>query len=179
MAVAAPRKAELAETLVQFIEEWKKKPGSLIMVLHRIQLDYGYLPQPVVTEAARRLGIPAATAFGVATFYNYFKLTPPGRNRVSVCLGTACYLKGATKLMDEFCDALDVEINGVTEDKEFSIEGVRCVGCCGLAPVVMVNGKVHAKLLPEDVRRIIIDKYRTSGKQAVAGRADRAAAAPE
>lgn len=165
MAVVAPEKTELAESLVQFIEEWKHKPGNLIMVLHRTQVEYGYLPQPVVTEVARRLGVPASTVFGVATFYNYFKLTPPGRNRVSVCLGTACYLKNGGDLMQAFCDALDVEVNGVTEDGEFSIEGVRCVGCCGLAPVVMVNGEVHARLTPENVQRIIIEKYRNRGKQ--------------
>ncbi|TVQ37127.1 MAG: NAD(P)H-dependent oxidoreductase subunit E [Spirochaetaceae bacterium] len=159
MAVAVPERAELADELAKFIDDWKEKPGNLIMVLHRTQLEYGYLPEPVVIEVARRLGHPAAKAFGVATFYNYFKLTPPGRNRVAVCIGTACYLKGASELTDTFCGQLDVELNGVTEDKEFSIEGVRCVGCCGLAPVVMVNGEVHGKLTSDGVQRVI-DKYR-------------------
>lgn len=159
MAVAAPEKVELAEDLVKFIDEWKDKPGNLIMVLHRTQLEYGYLPEPVVMEVARRLSIPAAKVFGVTTFYNYFKLTPPGRNRIAVCLGTACYLKGATALTDTFCEELDVAVNAVTEDKEFSLEGVRCVGCCGLAPVVMVNGEVHGKLKPDGVQGVI-DKYR-------------------
>ena len=151
MAVAVPERVELAESLVEFINEWKDQPGNLIMVLHRTQLEYGYLPEPVVMEVARQLGTPASKLFGVATFYNYFKLTPPGRNRIAVCLGTACYLKGAGELTDTFSDQLDVAVNGVTEDKEFSLEGVRCVGCCGLAPVVMVNGEVHGKLKPDGV----------------------------
>ena len=163
MAVAVPERAELSDELKQFIDEWKDKPGNLIMVLHRTQLEYGYLSEAVVMEVARQLGQPAATVFGVVTFYNYFKLTPPGRNRVAICLGTACYLKKADALTETFCETLGVELNGVTEDEEFSIEGVRCVGCCGLAPVVMVNGEVHGKLDPEGVRKVI-DKYRNASR---------------
>ena len=163
MAVAVPERAELSDELKKFIEKWKDKPGNLIMVLHRTQLEYGYLSEPVVMEVARQLGQPAAKVFGVVTFYNYFKLTPPGRNRVAICLGTACYLKGADALTETFCETLGVELNGVTEDKEFSIEGVRCVGCCGLAPVVMVNGEVHGKLDPEGVHKVI-EKYRNGSR---------------
>ncbi|MEX2442557.1 MAG: NAD(P)H-dependent oxidoreductase subunit E [Alkalispirochaeta sp.] len=146
---------ELPEELASFIKDWRDRPGNLIMILHRVQQHYGYLPELVADEVCRRTSIAASQLYGVATFYNYFNLSPPGKHRVAVCMGTACYLKGAGALTEELRNHLNVEVNGVTQDKQFSLQEVRCVGCCGLAPVVMVDDEVHGKLGPEGVQALL------------------------
>lgn len=161
---------ELPEELASFIDQWRDRPGNLIMILHRIQQHYGYLPEPVADEVCRRTSIAASQLYGVATFYNYFNLTPPGTHQVAVCMGTACYLKGARALTDEIKTRLNIEVNAVTEDKQFSLQEVRCVGCCGLAPVAMVDDEVHGKLAPEAVRALV-DQLETEDQSV-----DRAAA---
>lgn len=147
----------LPEELRSFVEEWRDKPGNLIMILHRVQEHFGYIPREVAIELASALDVPLAKIYGVVTFYHLFKLTAPGRNRVAVCLGTACYLKGGEDILAELESILGVGVGGVTEDGGFSIEAVRCVGCCGLAPVMTVNGDVHGNLtkgrLPEIIAR--------------------------
>lgn len=143
----------LPKGILDFIDEWREKPGNLIMILHRVQEEYGYVPREIALELAQELDVPLAKIYGVITFYHFFKLEKPGRNRISVCMGTACYLKGGEDLIQELENLLGIGVNGVTEDGEFSIEAVRCVGCCGLAPVLTVNGEVYGKLtkakLPE------------------------------
>jgi NADH-quinone oxidoreductase subunit E len=163
MPTAIPRTSTLPEELFEFVMEWKEKPGNLIMILHRIQQHYGYIPQPVGEEVSRVTGIPGSRIYGVATFYNYFNLTPPGKHRISVCMGTACYLKGGETLVHHVSETLNVAVNAVTEDKQFSLQEVRCVGCCGLAPVVVVDDDVHGKVTPEKMDGIIED-YRNRGE---------------
>lgn len=147
----------LPDELRIFVEEWRDKPGNLIMILHRVQEHFGYVPREVALELASSLDVPLAKIYGVITFYHLFKLREPGRNRISVCMGTACYLKGGEDILGELESILGVGVGGVTEDREFSIESVRCVGCCGLSPVLTVNGDVHGNLtksrLPEIVAR--------------------------
>lgn len=146
---------KLTPELIEFIEEWKPQPGNLIMVLHRIQEHFGYVPREVATEAAKLLGCPLAKIYGVITFYHFFKTTKPGKYTISVCMGTACYLKGGQQLIDELETLLGCENGGVTEDGQFGINAVRCIGCCGLAPVLTVNGDVHGNLEPDDLPGII------------------------
>lgn len=138
-----------------FIEKWREKPGNLIMVLHRVQQEFGYIPRQAAFEVAAALDVPVAKIFGVITFYHFFKLTKPGKNQIAVCMGTACYLKGAQDLIDECERKLGVGLNTVTEDGEFSVEAVRCIGCCGLAPVITVNGEVFGGVDTKEMVKII------------------------
>lgn len=137
---------KLTPELKAFISEWKTKPGSLIMVLHRVQQAFGFVPRAVAFEVSELLGVPLAKIYGVVTFYNFFKLKKPGRNQIQVCLGTACYLRGGEDIIRDLEGHLGVGLNAVTADGEFSIEAVRCLGCCGLAPVMVINGEVYGKL---------------------------------
>ena len=153
---------KMTPELKAFIEEWKGKPGNLIMVLHKVQQTYGYIPREIAIEISSLLDVPLAKIYGVGTFYNFFKLQKAGKYIIQVCLGTACYLRGGDDLMKEFERQLGVGVNATTPDGLFSVEAVRCLGCCGLAPVVVVNGEVHRKLATKDVAGII-EKYRKLG----------------
>ena len=159
-------KAETVETMTPelkaFVAEWKDKPGNLIMVLHKVQQTYGYIPRSIAIEISEMLDVPLAKIYGVVTFYNFFKLQKAGKYIAQVCLGTACYLRGGDDLIKEFEKQLGVGVNATTSDGLFSVEAVRCLGCCGLAPVVVVNGEVYGKLKKEDVAGII-EKYRKLG----------------
>jgi NADH-quinone oxidoreductase subunit E len=156
MAVA---QMEFSAELVGFIEEWKKKPGSLIMMLHRIQEEYGYISRESAEKLAKMIDMPMAKIYGVVTFYHYFKTTKPGKNRIAVCMGTACYLKGGQGMIEECESILNIKEGEVTDDGLFSIDSVRCLGCCGLAPVMMVGNEVYGKLTKEQLPEIIA-KYR-------------------
>ena len=148
--------------LKAFVSDWKSKPGNLIMVLHQVQQTYGYIPRNIAIEISQMLEVPLAKIYGVVTFYNFFKLQKAGKYIVQVCLGTACYLRGGDDLIKEFEKQLGVGVNATTADGLFSIEAVRCLGCCGLAPVVVVNGEVYGKLTKDGVAGII-EKYRKLG----------------
>ena len=154
--------AQMTPELKAFIEEWKEKPGNLIMVLHQVQQTYGYIPREVAIEVSKLLDVPLAKIYGVVTFYNFFKLQKAGKYIIQVCLGTACYLRGGDDLMKELERELGIGVNGTTADGLFSIEAVRCLGCCGLAPVIVVNGEVHGKLETKNIAGII-EKYRKLG----------------
>ena len=155
MSSAAQEDVKLPEEVQNFVNEWKDAPGNLIMVLHAVQEHYGYVPRDVAMRLARELEIPLAKIYGVITFYHFFKTEKPGRNKIAVCMGTACYLKGAADLIDEVQNLLDIDVNETTDDEEFSMEAVRCVGCCGLAPVLTVNGEVHGKVKTDQVAGVI------------------------
>lgn len=157
---------ELSDELMQFIENWKDKRGNLIMILHRVQQEYGFLPWEVTLKLSEVMGVPLAKIYGVATFYHYFKLEKPGKHKVAVCMGTACYLKGAGDLIEEFRNLLDIDVNETTADEEFTMESVRCVGCCGLAPVVMVDDEVYGKLTNESLPEILAEYRRTDLEEA-------------
>jgi len=141
--------------LMQYIEEWRGKPGNLIMILHRTQEEFGFIPRAIALELSKVMGVPLAKIYGVMTFYQYFKQTKPGRHRISVCMGTACYLKGGEDLVHELETLLGIGINQVTDDGEFSLESVRCVGCCGLAPVLTVGKEVFGKIPPEKLPEVV------------------------
>lgn len=150
---------EFSKGLTTFINEWKDKPGTLIMLLHRIQEEFHFIPREAAEKLSRMIGVPLAKIYGVITFYHFFKTTKPGKNRISVCLGTACYLKGSQDILDECRSILGIEPNEVTPDGQFSVDAVRCVGCCGLAPVLTVGDEVYGKLTKDKLPEIIA-KYR-------------------
>jgi NADH-quinone oxidoreductase subunit E len=147
--------------LISFIDAWKDKPGSLIMILHKTQETFGYIPRPAAEKLAILTGIPLARIYGVITFYHFFKTVKPGKYKISVCLGTACYLKGGQDLIEEARSILGIGEGGITEDGLFSIDPVRCVGFCGLAPVITVSGDTYGKVTKEQLPEIIA-KYRNA-----------------
>ena len=144
-----------SDSLMEFINEWKEKPVNLIMVLHKVQGELGYISREAAQKVADLLEVPLAKVWGVVTFYHYFKLTKPGKHNIAVCLGTACYLKGGDKVIEAVEKALGIEVGQVTEDGRFSLESVRCVGCCGLAPVMTISGEVFGKLTKDMVPGIL------------------------
>lgn len=148
----------LVASLDKLIEKWKGKQGNLIMILHEIQNNYGYVPRDISFELSRMLDVPLARIYEVITFYNYFKLEAPGKHTISVCLGTACYLKGAPTILEELKNRLDVEEGKTTKDGLFHLQVVRCLGCCGLAPVVMIDDKIYGKVKKSEVTGIL-SKY--------------------
>ncbi|MBI4976148.1 MAG: NAD(P)H-dependent oxidoreductase subunit E [Spirochaetes bacterium] len=151
----ALEKVELDRSLTDFIAQWKNKKGKEIPILHKVQEVYGYVPRNIAMEVARVAGIPLAKIYGIITFYHLFKLQKSGKYKISVCMGTACYLKGGENLLDEFEKILGIGLDATTEDGMFSMETVRCIGCCGLAPAVVINGKVYGNLKKEDIAGII------------------------
>lgn len=155
------RDIEFPPELTAFIDEWKVKPGSLIMILHKIQETFGYIPRPAAEKVSKVTGIPLARIYGVITFYHFFKTTKPGKYKISVCLGTACYLKGGQELIEEARNILSLSEGGVTEDGLFSIDPVRCVGCCGLAPVITIGNDVYGKVTKDQLPDIIA-KYQNA-----------------
>jgi NADH:ubiquinone oxidoreductase 24 kD subunit len=152
--------------LDQFIADQKinlkdpRRKDRLIMTLHRAQQIFGYLPEEVQVHIAKKFNISHAEVSGVISFYNFFTVTPKGKIQVNVCLGTACYVNGADKILQEFEQVLGIKAGEVTADGKFSIESLRCVGACGLAPVVTINHKVYGKVKAGDVREIL-EKYVT------------------
>ena len=133
----------------------ERRRGRLIQILHRAQHIFGYLPREVQQHVAAKLAIPESAVSGVVSFYNYFTTKPKGKYVIDVCLGTACYVKGAQKVLDELARVLDVEPGHTTPDGKFTLEPTRCLGCCGLAPVMTIDGEVYGRLVPADVRDII------------------------
>ncbi len=141
--------------LDEFIDSLETKKGALIEVLHHAQGIFGYLPKEVQLHIAKKLDLPPSKVYGVVSFYSYFTAEPVGKYKINVCLGTVCFVKGADKILAEFEKQLGIKSGGTTEDLLFSLEGLRCVGACGLAPVVVVNGKVFGHVKPEQVSSII------------------------
>ena len=147
--------ATMVPDISRTVQKWRKKRGTLIMALHEIQNAYGYVPRNVSLQLAQLMDVPLARIYEVITFYNYFRLEPPGKNVVSICMGTACYLRGAKEREHQLCDELGIGEGETTPDGQVHLQSVRCVGCCGLAPVVVVNGETKGKVSPGDIKAII------------------------
>ena len=147
--------AEQMSALLDSIRAHKGEAGALMPVLHEAQNIYGYLPAEVQTVIAEELNVPLAEVYGVATFYSQFSLAPKGKHRISVCLGTACYVKGSDKVLEAIEKELRISCGECTPDKKFSIDSCRCVGACGPAPVMIVDGEVYGKLSAKDVAGIL------------------------
>ncbi|MFO7617086.1 MAG: NAD(P)H-dependent oxidoreductase subunit E [Bacteroidales bacterium] len=143
------------EHLVEVCREFNNSPGELINVLHKAQGIFGYLPAEVQEIVARELNMPIAKVYGVVTFYSFFTMIPKGENPISICMGTACYVRGAEKVLDEFRRKLKIEVGQTTPDGKFSLNCLRCVGACGLAPVVMVGDKTYGRVSPDGVQEIL------------------------
>jgi len=139
----------------QQVARWRGEEGNLIMILHAIQNQYGYVPREVAMELARELGVKLARIYEVITFYHYFKLQPPGKHTVTVCNGTACYLKGAAGLLNELRAQLGVGEGQTTPDREFHVDVVRCIGCCGMSPALVCDGKTHGRVKPTEIAGIV------------------------
>jgi NADH:ubiquinone oxidoreductase subunit E len=135
----------------QHVARWKNEEGNLIMILHAIQNQHGYIPREVAMELSRELGVRLARIYEVITFYHYFKLQPPGQHNVTVCNGTACYLKGSGELLSELRTQLNVAEGHTTADRQFHLDVVRCIGCCGMAPAIVVDGKTCGHVKPSDI----------------------------
>ena len=138
-----------------YIEGLGQMEGALISILHRAQHIFGYLPKEVQLHIARKIGLPAAKVNGVVTFYSYFSETPKGEHIINVCLGTACFVRGADKILTEIEGILKIKAGETSADGKFSIDALRCIGACGLAPVIIVDGKVYGRLKVEDIPGIL------------------------
>ena len=149
---------EQEEKLRRVIAEHKGQPGATMPVLQAAQEIFGYLPEEVQIIVAEGLDIPLSEVYGVATFYAQFTLNPKGKYQISVCLGTACYVKGAADVLDAVEKKLGIKSGGITADGKFSLDACRCIGACGLAPVMMINEDVYGRLTPDKVGPIL-DKY--------------------
>ena len=166
--VHAAARAALTEPIVAYIDECRRsdQPAShLISVLHKVQAHFGYLSPSQLDAVAQLLEVPAAKVAGVASFYHFFRLQPRGRFMINVCLGTACYVKGADRVAQKIIDELGITWGETSKDGVFTLEGSRCLGTCGLAPVVMIDDHVHPNVTPEQIPSILekyIEKARTS-----------------
>ena len=146
--------------LKEAIAAHRNVPGALMPVLQKAQEIYGYLPVEVQIMVAEGLGLSLEEVYAVVTFYAQFSLNPTGKHRVAVCLGTACYVKGAQAILDELEKQLGIKAGGTTPDGQVTLEATRCLGCCWLAPVMTVGDEVYGRLTPADIRGIL-DKYRS------------------
>jgi NADH:ubiquinone oxidoreductase subunit E len=160
----------LPDAIVREIESYRDRPHSesyLIAVLQKIQTQFGYLPRALMDEVSQRMQIPAAKVTGVATFYHFFSFTPRGKHVVTVCMGTACFVRGADKVLARLKERLGVEEGGTTEDQRFTLSTARCIGTCALAPVVLVDDTVYGNVTPAQVDTILATYgYQPKGAQA-------------
>ena len=161
--------AHLSSSAVKQIEEiidrYKDENTPLMMILSDIQNEYGYIPLEVQELVSEKTGIPVAEIYGVVTFYSFFSLKPKGKYVIGVCLGTACYVKGAQQVIDKFSELLKIKPGETTEDGLFTLDALRCIGACGIAPAVSINGKVYPKMSVNQVQQVI-NEYRKLGGEA-------------
>lgn len=154
--------ANLPDELIEYIDEWKDKKGSLIMILHAVQDYYGYVPKKISFVLSELINVPVARIYEVLTFYNYFRLEMSAKYKIAVCLGTACYLQGSPLLLKAITDKLGIKEGETTKDGLFGLERVRCLGCCSLAPVVSINGKIYGKATKDSVLELL-EQYKLQG----------------
>ncbi len=154
-------KIKLAENTINQVKEicakYDNKENELINVLHNVQDKYGYLPAEVQELIANELNTSVAKVYGVVSFYSFFSMIPKGEHPISICMGTACYVRGADQVLDEFKRQLKIDVGQTTANGVFSLSSLRCVGACGLAPVVLVGEKVYGRVAPQQVRKIIAE----------------------
>ena len=152
---------KLSESKINFVKDickqFNNNGGEVINVLHKVQGEFGYLSAEVQELVAEELHIPVARVYGIVSFYSFFTMTPKGRFPISVCLGTACYVRGAEKVIDELKRQLAIQVGGTTEDGKFSLNCLRCVGACGLAPVMMIGDKVYGRVTADKVAGILAE----------------------
>jgi NADP-reducing hydrogenase subunit HndA len=154
------------QKLDEIIAKYKDTRGALIPVLHEAQEIYGYLPMGVQKRIAEGLNVSLADVYGVVTFYTQFSLEPKGKYKINVCMGTACYVKGSGDILDKLSEVLKIKNGQCTEDGLFSLDACRCIGACGLAPVIMINDDVYGRLTADDIPDII-KSYKEKEAEAV------------
>jgi NADH-quinone oxidoreductase subunit E/NADP-reducing hydrogenase subunit HndA len=157
--VLSRRKAEAVAKIREICGRYKDEKTPLMMILSDIQNEYGYIPLDVQEIVSQETGISVAEIYGVVTFYSFFSLEPKGRFVVGCCLGTACYVKGAQQVIDKFQEELGIAPGQTTEDGMFTLDALRCIGACGIAPAVSINGKVYPKMTVSQVREVIAQQY--------------------
>lgn len=162
--VPEPLDPALQAQLAEIIDSHRAMPGALIPVLHEAQELYGYLPMPVLERISAGLKVPMTEVYGVVTFYSRFSLQPKGKYRIQVCMGTACYVKGAEALLDRLREVLRIDPGQMTADKLFSLDQCRCIGACGLAPALIVNTEVHAKMETTQIDSLIAELRAKEGR---------------
>ena len=150
---------EKIEKIKEICSEFNHKKCEIINILHKVQSTFGYLPAEVQKVVAKEMEVPISHIYGIVTFYSFFSMVPKGQFPISICLGTACYVRGAEKVLNEFKRILGVEVGVTTQDGLFSIDALRCVGACGLAPVVLVGEEVYGRVTPDEVKKIL-EKYK-------------------
>lgn len=150
---------EAVQLIESICDRYKNEPTPLMLVLSDIQKEYGYIPLEVQEIVSAKLGMPVSEIYGVVTFYSFFSLTPKGKYVIGVCLGTACYVKGGQNVLDKFATLLGIKPGETTEDGLFTLDSLRCIGACGIAPAVSINGKVYSKVTVDEVAKII-DSYK-------------------
>ena len=148
---------EKYQELTDFIDSLPDKKGELIRVLHKAQGIFGYLPQEVQKFVAKKMEVSTAKVFGVVSFYSFFTMEPKGEHNINICLGTACYVRGAEKILEAFSKELGIKIGETTPDGKFSLTGLRCIGACGLAPVITIGEKTYGRLTPDMVKGILAE----------------------
>jgi NADH-quinone oxidoreductase subunit E len=160
--VTIPQKEDdmMEQRVSGILVKYRSDPGSVIAILQDIQEEFSYLPSPALKMISHELAVPLSRILSLATFYRAFSLEPKGKHPIHVCLGTACHVRGATLVLEKFERELGIKAGETTADREFSLDAVRCVGCCGLAPVVMVRENVHPKVTQVKVPGLV-KKYRT------------------
>lgn len=147
--------AEQEAKLKAVIEEYKSIPGGTMPVMQKAQEIYGYLPEEVQIMIAEGLGVPMEEVYGISTFYSLYNLNPKGQHKINVCLGTACYVKGSQQILDKIEETLGLANGSITPDGRFSLDATRCVGACGLAPVMIIDDDVYGRLTPDMVKDIL------------------------
>lgn len=155
---------EAVDIIKNICGKYKNEPSPLMLVLSETQKEYGYIPLEVQEIISEELSIPVSEIYGVVTFYSFFSLTPKGRYVIGVCLGTACYVKGGQNIIDKFSELLGIKPGQTTDDGCFTLDALRCIGACGIAPALSVNGKVYPKVTLAQVKTII-DEYRKKDKE--------------
>ncbi len=155
---------EAVDIIKNICKKYKDEPSPLMLVLSDTQKEYGYIPLEVQEVISEELNIPVSDIYGVVTFYSFFSLTPKGRYVIGVCLGTACYVKGGQNILDKFSELLKIKPGQTTEDGLFTLDALRCIGACGIAPAISINGKVYPKVTLSQVQTII-DEYRKKDKE--------------
>lgn len=154
MAKLQPQAIKL---ITEICERYKDEPTSTMMILEDIQKEYGYIPLEVQELVSELTGVPVSDIYGVVTFYSFFSMTPKGKYVIGVCLGTACYVKGSQLVLDKFSELLHIKPGQTTEDGLFTLDVLRCIGACAVAPAVSINGKVYPQVKVDNVAKIISD----------------------
>ena len=155
---------EAVDIILNICNKYKNEPSPLMLVLSETQKEYGYIPLEVQEIISKELNIPVSDIYGVVAFYSFFSLKPKGRYVIGVCLGTACYVKGSQNILDKFSELLKIKPGQTSEDGLFTLDALRCIGACGIAPAISINGKVYPKVTLSQVQQII-DEYRKKDKE--------------